>query len=242
MNIIRSLIFYTIFIFISLLSVPHFLIAGYIIRDDMLIRKLAHVWVYYLLFLARKILGISYEIKNIDLIKKAGRPCIIASKHQSMWESFAFFHEFGDNAVGVMKKELGYFPIINIIAPAIKSISIDRKAGLKALQTLLKESEKRLKEGYHITIFPEGTRTPVGQPGDYKQGLYMLYKHLKVPVITVALNSGLLWPPKAFTKKPGKIIAEVTGIIDPGLSQEAFQQKLMEMIEIPSQKLAKLGR
>lgn len=235
---IRSLVFYLLFTVISLFFWPQFLLAKYLFKDATLIRTLAHVWVYCCLLLARKILGISYEFKNLSLIQKAQKPFIIASKHQSMWEAFAFFHEFGDQAVGVSKKEIQYYPILSLIAPAIKSIFIDRKAGLEALQHLLRESKKRLQEGYHIVIFPEGTRTPVGQSREYKRGTYNLYKHLKVPVVTIALNSGLFWPAKTFLKTPGKIIAEVTGMIDPGLSQENFQNKLQELIEIPSQKLS----
>ena len=239
MNIIRSLLFYVLFITISLLYLPQFLIARYIFRDDTLIKTITHSWAYYLLLLARKVLKITYEFKNIELITKASCPVIIASKHQSMWEAFAFFHEFGNNTIGTMKKELRHYPLINIIAPAIKAIPIDRKGGLDTLQNLIKESKKRIAEGYNICIFPEGQRTPIDKTGEYKAGLFLLYKQLKVPVVTVALNSGLYWPARSFIKKKGHITAVVTGIIDPGLSQEVFQEKMMELIERPSQELSR---
>ena len=45
-----------------------------------------------------------------------------------------------------------------------------------------------------IVMFPEGTRRPPGAPPDYQTGIALLYRTLGVPVVPVALNSGLFWP------------------------------------------------
>jgi 1-acyl-sn-glycerol-3-phosphate acyltransferase len=52
-----------------------------------------------------------------------------------------------------------------------------------------------------------------------------------VPVVPVALNSGVFWGRRQFIKWPGVIDAEVLPAIPPGLGREAFMATLRERIE-----------
>ena len=65
--------------------------------------------------------------------------------------------------------------------------------------------EERIKQGWWVLIFPEGTRIPVGEIGQYKQTGAALARQLGCPLIPVAHNAGAFWPRKSFLKKEGVI-------------------------------------
>ena len=54
-------------------------------------------------------------------------------------------------------------------------------------------------------MFPEGTRIPRGQKGQYKHGGTRLAVETGAPVIPIAVASARCWPRKAFVKYPGVV-------------------------------------
>ena len=60
---------------------------------------------------------------------------------------------------------------------------------------------------------------------------------LGVPVVPVAVNSGLFWGRRTFVKKPGRIVLEVLPPIPPGLPRKAFAATLEDRIETASARL-----
>jgi 1-acyl-sn-glycerol-3-phosphate acyltransferase len=97
-------------------------------------------------------------------------------------------------------------------------------------------------KGREIIIFPEGTRRPPDAPPDYQTGIALLYRTLNVPVVPVALNSGLYWPRRSFWHYPGRIVVEFLPPIPPGLDSRAFLTRLQDSIETNSRRLVSEGR
>ena len=190
------------------------------------------VWNKNLVWSAKYIAGISYEI--IGEIPQS--PVIIASKHQSAWET-AIFVAMLPKAAYILKKELTYIPFFGWFMLLSGMIPVDRKAGMSGIKKLIINSKKRLREGYSIIIFPEGTRKTYGDKPDYKSGIAAIYSSLETEIIPVALNSGLLWPKSAFFKKPGKITLEFLEPIKPGLKKQEFMQQLESKIETAIEKM-----
>ena len=58
-----------------------------------------------------------------------------------------------------------------------------------------------------------------------------------MPVIPVALNSGLYWGRKAWAKKPGTILIEYLPPIPPGLDRKAFMAELEARLEPAAKRL-----
>ena len=83
----------------------------------------------------------------------------------------------------------------------------------------------------NLIIFPEGTRVAVGDSKPYQVGVAALYRQLDLPVVPVALNSGLFWGRRKFVKRPGVIDMEILPAIPPGLKRDAFMTLLHERIE-----------
>ncbi|NSX83688.1 1-acyl-sn-glycerol-3-phosphate acyltransferase, partial [Wolbachia endosymbiont of Atemnus politus] len=87
---------------------------------------------------------------------------------------------------------------------------------------------------------PKGTRLAVKLKTKYTLRFAALYKILSVPVLQVALNTGLFWPKSmlSMSKNSGKAIIEILPPIYPGLSKNEFLKNLEETIEEKSSKLA----
>ena len=186
------------------------------------------------LWLLRAIVGTKLELRGLGNIPKG--PCLVASKHQSAWETFALIPWFRDPAL-FMKRELFWIPFHGWFSHKFQMIPVDRDKGSAALRKMLREAKERIADGREIIIFPEGTRRAPGAPPDYKTGIALLYDGLKVPCLPVALNSGLFWPRRSLIRRPGTIIVEFLQPIPPGLSKSEFLARLIPAIESASNRL-----
>ena len=77
-------------------------------------------------------------------------------------------------------------------------IPIDRRGGAKALTSMVaRRAGRGRRNSRSIMIFPEGTRSTVGTKVRYQPGVAALYSALDVPLVPVAVNSGLFWGRRA---------------------------------------------
>lgn len=182
-------------------------------------------------------LNITFNIKGLDSLSNE-QPVIIASKHQSAWET-ALFNLVLTDPQFVLKKELLFIPLFGQCLWLSKSIAIDRSQGTKSLKHLFKQLQFCKTSKRPIIIFPEGTRNLPLEKGTYNSGVYLIYKELERPVVPVALNSGCAWPKKGWLKKENTIISvEFLPAIEPGLARKDFMVRLENSIEERSLELA----
>lgn len=175
--------------------------------------------------------GVDYEVRGLEHKPTAG--ALVASKHQSMFETLAFWRILDYPAI-ILKKELSYLPFFGWYAMKLKNIKVDRSAAAKALRDMLKQARDRAAEGRQVVIFPQGTRLEPGESDTYKPGVAGLYSAMKAPCTPVALNSGLHWPAHGFVRRPGTIIVEFLPAIAPGLTRDQFMAELEARIETAS--------
>ena len=186
------------------------------------------------LWLLKTIVGTKLEVRGREKLPNGA--CLVASKHQSAWETFALIPLFRDPAY-LMKRELFYVPFHGWFSYKFKMIPVDRDKGPTALRRMLAQAKTRAAVGREIVIFPEGTRRAPGAPPDYKTGVFLLYEALQIPCVPVALNSGLFWPRRSFKRYPGTIVVEFLDPIPPGLPKREFLPRLQETIETASNRL-----
>jgi 1-acyl-sn-glycerol-3-phosphate acyltransferase len=180
-------------------------------------RAVVHGWSKYHYWLARHILGITTRVEGAI----PSGPVLIASKHQSMFETIEMLR-IAETPVVVMKRELAYMPLFGAIARRYGVISVDRDAGAKALREMLAAGRKAIVDGRPIVIFPEGTRVPVGTRPPLRPGFAGLYRALGLKVVPIALDSGRLWP----TKRPGVVTFRVGEVIDIGLKRDDVEAQV----------------
>lgn len=191
-------------------------------------------WSNTVLELARAIAGIDYELRGAEHLGHG--PAIIAMKHQSAWDTLAVPVLIHDPAI-VLKRELLWIPLYGWYARRAGMIAVDRGAGAAALKSMLRRAEAVAAQGRPIVIFPEGTRTAVGVSRPYHPGVAALYGRLRLPVVPVAVNSGLFWPRRRFLKRPGRIVVEALPPLPPGLERRAFLAELQARIEAATARL-----
>ena len=225
MVLIRSLLFALCFYIGSFALIPLALIASYLGRDEVI--RASKRWAGWHRFCARWILGVTSHIEGV-LPQTA---VIVAIKHESYFEAIQLLAVFDRPAV-VMKKELIDLPIWGKAAFKHGSIPVDRDAGSAALRRMLKAAKAAVSEGRPLIIFPEGTRTPVGEQPDIKSGLAGLYKMLNLPIVPIAVNSGRLWPRQSWLRYPGIITWQVGETIPPGLPRDEVEARVHSAINM----------
>ena len=176
----------------------------------------------------RSIAKLGHRLEGTENI--AANPVIYASKHQSAWDTMIYPHVLR-NPIVVLKKELLSIPFYGWYLKKYGSISIDRRGGAKALRAMVQDARDAIDAGRPIVVFPEGTRTAPGEHVKYQSGVAALYRELGVPVVPVALNSGLFWRRRSYIRKPGTIVIRFLPAIPPGLDRKTFMVRLETAIE-----------
>lgn len=192
------------------------------------VRRYARAWMAVVRALLRGIVGLEVELRGLERIPEG--PVIFAAKHQSALDTL-LFHLIRADVVYGLKRELARIPLFSLYLARTGCIFVDRGGAATALKSLVRGAEKAVARGCSIVIFPEGTRKPPGAPPDYKSGVAALYGALAVPVVPVALNTGLFWPRRSFVKRPGRVVVEMLEPIPPGLDRHRFMALLEERIE-----------
>lgn len=155
---------------------------------------------------------------------------LVAAKHQSAFET-TFIHALVPNTVYVLKKSLMFLPLAGIYFWSTGCIPINRSKGTSAMRLMMTSAKQRLKEGFNITIFPEGTRCAPHTKTKYNPGVAFIYEQCNVPVVPIALNTGFFWPKNSFKKYPGTTTVRILPPIPAGLEKREFLHRLEDQIE-----------
>jgi 1-acyl-sn-glycerol-3-phosphate acyltransferase len=226
-SILFNVLFYLSTLFYVIVGLPFFFLPYRALVG------LGKVWACTNLWLLRTVCGIDVAFCGRDRIPPG--PLIVASKHQSTWETFALLLLFAEPTY-IVKRELMWIPFFGWYLWKARVVPVDRGAR-HALFRMTARVGRELKQGRQIIIFPEGTRRAPGAPPAYKYGITHIYAAAGVPCLPVALNSGLFWGRRSFKRYPGTIKVEVLEPIPPGLDKDAFIARLTHDIETATARL-----
>lgn len=185
----------------------------------------AKVWSWYHYICARLILGIRVEVKG----EIRDEPLLYVFKHESMFETIDLLRIFKKPVV-IAKKELLVIPLWGWIARRHGLLGIDRDGGGTAMRQIIKQAKLAIAEGRPIIIFAEGSRARHGERPELQTGFAGVYKLLGIPLVPVALNSGIVSPRDTFVQNSGLITYEVQDEIEPGLNREEIARRVHEAI------------
>lgn len=219
MDVLRTLFFLIAFYGGSLFHVLLSFFASLTSRRMM--RWAVSNWSSYQKFCARWILGIRVNIDG----EMPNRPVLYAIKHESMFETIDMPSTFYHPSV-VAKIQLSKIPFWGTAARRYGMIFVDRDGGATALRQMLIQSKKVISEGRPIVIFPEGTRVPRGQKPPLQSGFAGLYKMLRLPVVPVAVDSGICIPRGSMIYHKGVITYKVGEEIPAGLPREEIEARV----------------
>ena len=233
MLVLRSLIFQ--FLFFSLTTVICVAASPGVFLTRKFATRVETFWAQTMLGMLKATVGLDFELRGRGHIPHG--PVILASKHQSAWDTIIFAVALRD-PVYVLKKQLLHIPVYGWYLYKLDMIAVDRNAGISSVKSMIRQARRVIGEGRrHIVIFPEGSRVAPGERSLYQPGVAGLYGMLDIPVVPVALNSGLFWGRRKFLKHPGTITLEFLPAIAPGMARETFMAELEERIETASARL-----
>lgn len=193
---------------------------------------IVHIWICGVTFLEKTILGLRYDIRGLNNLPASGS-YIVAAKHQSPYETIKLRILFKDPAI-VLKKELLSIPLWGWFLGKSDVIAIDRSTPDMAFRSLESGAARMMNQGRPIVIFPQGTRTwPDETTADkpYKSGVARVQAATGLPIVPMALNSGMFWPRSGWLKSGGTVVFEFLPAIAPGLEKQAVMDRLQQSLE-----------
>jgi 1-acyl-sn-glycerol-3-phosphate acyltransferase len=193
-------------------------------------------WAWLALWGSRVLCGIRWRVQGLENLPSG--PAVVLVKHQSAWETLALPLLLPRALSYVFKRELLMVPFFGWALGRLDMVHIDRKRGAQALARMQERGAQLLQEGYWIVMFPEGTRTPRGGQGQYKQGGARLSQVTGAPVVPIAVTSARCWPRQAFIKRPGLIDVSIGAPIDPrGMETAQINARMQGWIEAEMRRL-----
>lgn len=177
------------------------------------------------------------NVSGMENIEK-GKSYIVVSNHQAMLD-IPLLYVLPFNFKWVSKEEVFKIPIFGWVLAMHDDIAIKR-GGAAGAKKMLDKSNRMLRNGVSVMIFPEGTRTKTGKVGPFHQGAFLLAKKSKADILPVVINGNFdstdglrISTPHTFTVKVLKPIA-----YDPQLSMEQISTKLHDVVESEHRKIA----
>ncbi|SMN11256.1 1-acyl-sn-glycerol-3-phosphate acyltransferase [uncultured Candidatus Thioglobus sp.] len=158
------------------------------------------------------------------------------SNHQSAWETLAL-QPLSSPQAWVLKHELLYIPIFNILLLSIQPIFFKRHLGVQAMRKLVRQGIQSLRKNRWVIIFPEGTRVRYGEKKKYLAGGGMLAQKSGAKIVPIAHNSGVFWLRDKFAIKNGTISVVIGPPISPhGKTAKEITKEVQDWIEGETQK------
>ena len=198
-------------------------------------------WLRMAIWGARTICGVKHRVTGMENVPTAadGRASVLlASKHLSTWETFAFPTLMPHPLAYVFKRELLMVPFFGWAMGRLDMIHIDRSKRAEAWNKVAAQGKRLAAEGVWVIMFPEGTRTPRGSQGVYKSGASRLAIACGIPIVPIAASSAKCWPRKSFFIRPGTVDVSIgKPIASTGREPEELMREVEAWIEAEMRRL-----
>ncbi len=112
---------------------------------------------------------------------------LFVANHQSNFDIPVLLGHIDKTKAFIAKIELETMPLISDWMKAMNCVFMDRSNVRQSVKAI-NQGAKNMKEGYSMVVFPEGTRSPDGQLGDFKPGSMKLATKAGVPIVPITIN------------------------------------------------------
>lgn len=221
--LVRSILFWIAFVIMSSICSIGAVVALPVSHHAT--RWFVRLWAQFHRLICRFILGHRVVVEGA----MPDTPVLYVFKHESAFETIEQPMLFRWPAV-FAKEELFSIPVWGQAARFYGLIPVDRDGGGKAMRAMLAAAKAALANGRPLVLFAEGTRVPHGQAPSLRAGFAGMYRMLGVPVIPVAVNSGIAYPPHRWVKWPGTITYRIGETIPAGLPRDEAEDRVWRAI------------
>lgn len=237
-NVIRSIL-HVLWMVVSVIPWGALVIVASLFMRGAPLYWLATRWLRGVVRSARWILGIRVRVTGMENLPDGETsPAVLLVKHQSAFETFLMPSLMPHPLAYVFKRELLKVPFFGWAMARLDMIHIDRSQRAAAFNKVVAQGKEMLARGIWVIMFPEGTRIPRGQVGQYKTGGTRLAIATGAPVIPIAVTSAKCWPRKALIKRPGIVDVSIgKPIPSQGRDPEDLMREVQEWIEAEMRRL-----
>jgi 1-acyl-sn-glycerol-3-phosphate acyltransferase len=139
------------------------------------------------------------RVRGLDKIPERG-PALLVINHQSFLDSLFVGAPLPRTICYLARDSLFRVPIVGWILKHTYVMPVNRES---ASSSSIRLAADRLKRGYVVGIFPEGTRSSDGQIAPLKPGFIALVRRGDVPIIPVGVaGTRAAWPRDSLLIRP----------------------------------------
>lgn len=153
---------------------------GEIERADNLTKKFVRNWARRML----KMAGARVTVEGAENVPEGA--AVYIGNHTSYFDIPLMLTHVGEPRGFMAKIESDKIPGIRTWMRRLHCLFVDRSSAASGA-TVLREGEKMLREGYSLTIFPEGTRSKTGELLEFKPGAFRIATMAKAPIVPVTI-------------------------------------------------------
>ena len=180
--------------------------------------------IQYILQRAVKGGNVDLKVTGVDNIPKEGGFMLYAN-HQGMFDVLAIAATCDQPIGAVLKKELYNVPFLHQIAVCTQSYAMDREDVRQSL-TVIQNVTEEVKKGRNYLIFPEGTRSKLGNTMlEFHGGSFRCATKSKCPIVPIALIDSF----KVLDQKGSKPVAVQLHYLKPIAYEEYAGMKPAEV-------------
>jgi len=151
-----------------------------------------------------RIAGVKVQVVGRERLDPQ-RTYIFMSNHASMLDPPLLLPLIPGRTSVIVKRELFNYPILGKAMRMASLVPVDRgdrDAGIAAVRT----AAEVVKQGIHMTIFVEGSRSPDGKLLPFKKGPFYLAEECQTPVVPVTISgTHSIMPKQRLAIQPGPV-------------------------------------
>jgi 1-acyl-sn-glycerol-3-phosphate acyltransferase len=185
-----------------------------------------------LAILGVRLTGVKIELRGLENLLP-GQNYIFMSNHVSNLDPPILIPSIPGRCSVLVKKELFRTPILGTgmrLAQLVPVDRADREAAIESVRAAIDV----VRQGLHLVVYPEGTRSSDGRLLPFKKGPFHLAMESGVPVLPVTLlGTYESWPKTRFALRPGTATVVFHPPLAPGhyADREALMKAVREAIE-----------
>ena len=173
------------------------------------------------------LVGVKIEVRGAEHLQP-GRNYIFMSNHASNLDPPVLIPVIPGRCSVLVKKELYRVPVLGTGMRLAQLVPVDRSDQEAAIESVRAAIEV-LQQGFHMVIYPEGTRTNDGRLLPFKKGPFHLAMDSGVPVVPVTiLGTYESWPKARFALRSGTATLIFHPPVDP--HQYSDRDELMKSV------------
>ena len=150
---------------------------------------------------------------------------VFVANHQGAFDIWAIYGYLNHDFKWLMKKELEKIFLVGYACKRAGHIFVD-DTKISGIRETIEESEKQLRGGMSLVIFPEGSRTFDGRMIPFKRGAFMLASEFKLPPVPITIDGAFKAMPRTtYCATPTTITLTIHPPIYPG--EKGFNTKVL---------------